>query len=304
MLLDSYLSLNRFAEARLTAEEAQARKFDSPNLRYEQYRIAFLQDNAAGMAQQVAWAAGKPGVEDVLLSLEADTAAYSGRLRLGRDLSRQAVVSAKRAEKPEVAAGYEADAALREALFGNPAEARNRAAGALELSNGWRVQSKAALALASGGDAVRARILADDLGHRFPEHTIVQSYYLPTVHAQLALSRNDPSRAVEVLQSAAPYELGGWGALYPAYVRGESYLAAHQGNEAAAEFRKILDHRGIVVNAPIGSLAHLGLARAYALLGDKTKAKVAYQDFLALWKEADPDIPILKQAKAEYTKLN
>ena len=147
------------------------------------------------------------------------------------------------------------------------------------------------------GDAVRAETLADALDNRFPEHTIVQSYYLPTLRAQLALSRNDPSRAIQILQAAEPYELSSSGALYPVYVRGESYLAAHRGNEAAAESQKILDHRGIVVNAPIGALAHLGLGRAYALSGDKTGAKIAYQDFLNLWKDADPDIPILKKPK-------
>jgi predicted Zn-dependent protease len=200
--------------------------------------------------------------------------------------------------------GYEADAALREALFGNPAQARERAADALELSNGWDAQSVAALALALTGDEVRVETLATDLDNRFPEHTIVQSYYLPTLRAQVALSRNDPSRAIEILQAAAPYELSDAGALYPIYVRGEAYLAAHKGSEAVAEFQKILDHRGIVVNDPIGAMAHLGLARAYALSGDRTKAKAAYQDFLTLWKDADPDIPILKQAQAEYAKLN
>jgi predicted Zn-dependent protease len=163
---------------------------------------------------------------------------------------------------------------------------------------------KAALALSFAGDEVGAEKLSDDLGNRFPEHTIVQSYYLPTVRAQVALRRNDPSGAIELLQAVTPYELSSEGALYPVYVRGESYRAAHRGNEAAAEFQKILDHRGIVVNAPIGALVHLGRARAYALSGDKTKAKAAYQDFLTLWKDADPDVPILKQAKAEYAKLN
>jgi eukaryotic-like serine/threonine-protein kinase len=256
------------------------------------------------MSQQVAWAAGRPGTEDVFLGLEADTAAYSGRLGRARDLFRQAVVLAKRDEEPEVAAGYEADCALREALFGNPAEARDRAADALDLSNGEGVQFLAALALSFASGAERVETLATDLGNRFPEHTIVQSYYLPTVRAQVALSRDDPSRAIEILQAAAPYELSGSGALYPVYVRGEAYLAARRGIEAAAEFQKILDHRGIVANAPVGALAHLGLGRAYTLSGDKTKAKAAYQDFLTLWKDADPDIPTLKQAKAEYAKLN
>jgi tetratricopeptide (TPR) repeat protein len=213
------------------------------------------------------------------------------------------VVSAKRAEEPEVAAEHEANAALREALFGNPAQTRERAADALNLSNSWSVQSLAALALAFAGDTVQAGTLADDLANRFPDHTIVQSYDLPTIRAQLALSHDDPSGAIEILQAAVPYELSDSGALYPVYVRGEAYLAAHKGKEAAAEFQKIHYHSGIVVNAPVGALAHLGLGRAYALSGDKTKAKSAYQDFLTIWKDADPDIPILKQAKAEYAKL-
>jgi eukaryotic-like serine/threonine-protein kinase len=303
-LLYFYLALNRLDEAQSAVEEMQAKKFDSPFLRARLYKLRFLQDDTAGMSQQVVWAVGRPGAEDALLRLEAETAAYSGRLGRARDLSRQAIVSVKRAEEPELAAGYEAAAAFREALFGNPAEARERAGEALDLSNSADVESLSALALSIAGDAVRAETLADDLDKRFPENTIVQSYYLPTLRAQLALSGNDPSRAVEVLQAAAPYELSSSGALYPVYVRGESYLAAHRGKEAAAEFQKILDHRGIVVNAPIGALAHLGQGRASALSGDKTRAKIAYQDFLALWKDADPDIPVLKQAKAEYAKLN
>jgi DNA-binding winged helix-turn-helix (wHTH) protein/tetratricopeptide (TPR) repeat protein len=302
-LLDSYLSLNHLTEAQSTFEEAEAKKFDSPSIRYYAYELRFLQNDAAGMSQQVAWATGKLGVEDTFLGLEANTAAYSGRLGQARDLSRQAVVSAKRAEEPERVAEYEAEAALREALFENPAEARERAADALGLSNSSSVQSLAALALAFAGDAVRARTLADDLANRFPDHTIVQSYKVPTIRAQLALSHDDPSGAIEILQAAVPYELSGEGALYPVYVRGKAYLAAHKGNEAAAEFQKIHDHSGIVVNAPIGALAHLGLGRAYALSGDKIKAKSAYRDFLTIWKDADPDIPILKQAKAEYAKL-
>jgi eukaryotic-like serine/threonine-protein kinase len=303
-LLNSYLRLNRLKEAQSAVEETQAKKFDSPFLRAILYKLCFLQNDAAGMSEQAAWAASKPGAEDALLGLEAKTAAYSGRLGRARELSRQAVASAKRAEEPELAAGYEADAALREALFGNPAEARERAGEALDLSNSADVQSLSALALSIAGDAVRGETLADALDNRFPKHTIVQSYYLPTILAQLALSRNDPSRAIEVLQVAPPYELSSSGALYPVYLRRESYLAAHRGNEAAAEFQKILDHRGIVVNSPIGALAHLGLARAYSLSEDQAKAKAAYQDFLTLWKDADPDIPILKQAKAEYAKLN
>ena len=216
-----------------------------------------------------------------------------------------------RAEEKETAANYEADAALREALFGNVTEARQRAAAGLNLSSGRDVQFGAALALSVAGDAARAEKLADELAARFPEDTIVQFNYLPTIRGQLALGRNDFSKAVEALQAASPYELGSFAlttnfnfiSLYPVFVRGEAYLFAHQGSEAAAEFQKILDHHGIVVNEPIGALAHLQLGRAYAMQGETVKAKAAYQDFLTLWKDADPDIPIYKQAKAEYAKL-
>jgi eukaryotic-like serine/threonine-protein kinase len=309
-LVYPYLNLNRLEEARAIAEEAQAKKLDSPLLRGALYRLAFLKSDAAGMAQQVAWSAGKPGVEDLLLAFEADTAAYSGQLGKAREFSRRAVASAERAEERETAAGYEAEAALREAFFGNPTEARQRAAGALALSAGRDVQYGAALALALAGDVSRAQALADDLGKQFPEDTVVQFNYLPTIHAQLALCRNDSSKAIEALQAAAPYELGSpisggafSPALYPVYVRGEAYLAGHQGDETAAEFQKILDQRGVVQNEPIGALAHLGLARAYVLQGNATKARAAYQDFFTLWKEADVDIPILQQARAENAKL-
>jgi predicted Zn-dependent protease len=303
-LVDIYLNLNRLEETRTTAGEMEAKKFDSPYLRFSLYQLAFLQNDALGMAQQVAWSKGMPGVEDVLLANEADKEAYFGHLRKARELSRQAVVSAERAEEKETAAGYEAEAAQREALFGNVAEARQRTAAALRLSTGRDVHNGAALALALEGDAARAQTLADDLSKRFPADTIVQFNFLPTIRAQVMLSRNDSSKAICVLQASSPYELGAVGnALYPVYVRGEAYLAGHQGSEAAAEFQKILDHRGVVVNEPIAALAHLGLARAHTLQGDTAKARAAYKDFLANWRDADPDIPILKQAKVEYAKL-
>jgi hypothetical protein len=312
-LVDSYLSLNRLEEARAAAEEARVKDLDSPFLRYDLYELAFLQNDAAGMAQQLAWSAGKPGVEDLLLALEADTAAYSGGLRKARDLSRRAVASAERVEQKETAAHYEADAALREALFGNAADARERAVAALALPNGRDVKYGVALALAFAGDAAseQARVekIADDLASRFPDDTMVQFNYLPTVRAQLALNGGDPSKAIDTLQPAAPYELGTPGsfafplALFPVYVRGEAYLASHRGSEAAAEFQKALDHPGAVLNEPIGALAHLQLGRAFALSGDTNKAKAAYQDFFALWKDANPDIPVLKQARKEYARL-
>jgi len=299
----SYLNLNRLAEARATAEAAQAKKLDSPGRHHHLYDLAFLRMDEAGMAQEVAWAAGKPGVENGFLAEEASTFAYSGQIAKAREFTRQAVVSAERAGEKEVAASYEADAALREALFGNAAEARQRSAAALGVSNGLSVQVEAALALALAGEAAWTQTLADDLDKRFPEDTIVQFNYLPMIHAQLALSRNDSSAAVNALQAAAPYELGSAGGLYPVYVHGEAYLAAHQASEASAEFQKILDHRGIVLNEPIDALAHLQIGRAYTMQGDSARAKVAYQNFLTLWKDADPDIPILVAAKSEYAKL-
>jgi tRNA A-37 threonylcarbamoyl transferase component Bud32/Flp pilus assembly protein TadD len=310
LLMFSYIPLNRLDEAKAAYGKARERKLDFPGAHLALYQIAFLQDDSAGMAQQVAWSAGKPGAEDELLGLEAETAAYSGQLREAREFSRRATDSAELAGEKEVAALYSALSGLREALFGNTDEARRSATLAIQRSAGHDVRYGAALALAYAGREGQAQALADDLGKTFSEDTLVQFNYLPTLRAKLALSRGDPHTAIEKLRTATPYELGettssayGWTALYPAFVRGEAYLAAHQGGEAAAEFLKIIDHRAIVVNEPIGVLAQLQLGRAYALQGDTAKARAAYQQFLTLWKDADPDIPILKQAKAEYAKL-
>ena len=308
-LVNSYLRLNRLKEARATADEAQAQKLDSTRLHLRLCQLAFLQSDVEGMKQQVVWATNKPGVEDMLLEFEADTAAYTGQLRKARESSRRAVASSEQSEEKETAASYEGDAAVRGVFLGNVAESRKRGAAALALSTGRDVQFQAALALAFAGDVARGQALADDLAKRFPQDTIVLFSYLPTIHAALALNRNDSSKAIEVLQPAAPHELGQPGdgafqpALYPVYVRGEAYLAAHRGSEAAGEFQKILDHPGVLINEPICALAHLGLARAYGLQGDTNEAHTAYQDFLTLWKDADPDIPILNEAKAEYAKL-
>src|SRR6266481_6356202 len=310
-LVNAYLNLNRFDEAQTTAQEGQTKNLDSPELRFTLYMLAFLKNDVAEMAQQVAWSARKPGLEDVLLVCEADTAAYSGRLKEAREFSRRAMDSVEAAGKKETAATYSAASGLREALFGNADEARRRATFALGRIAGHDVQYGAALTLTYVGDDGRAQALTDDLGKRFPEDTLVQFNYLPTLRAKLAVSKGNALETIESLRAATPYELGvplpygtyRWTALYPVFVRGEAYLAAHQGSEAAAEFQKILDHRGIVLNSPIGALAHLQLGRAYAMQGDTPKAKAAYQDFLTLWKDADLDIPILKQAKAEYAKL-
>ena len=307
--VSSLLSLNRLEEAGTALKGAQARNVDSPYLHQNQGQLAFLQNDAAQLAHEAAWFMGKPGYEDAALAFESDAAAYAGHLGKARDLSRQAVASAERAEEKETAATYEAAAALREALVGNSEEAKRRVAQALRLSSGREVLFGAALTLSFAGDTVRARLLADDLAKRFPDDTIVRFNYLPTLRAQLALNRKSASQSVEALRTAIPYELGlptatvFAPALYPVYVRGIAFLNLNQGNEAAIEFQKILDHSGVVGSEPIGSLVHLQLGRAYAMSGDAAKARAAYQDFLTLWKDADPDIPILKQAKAECAKL-
>jgi TolB-like protein/Tfp pilus assembly protein PilF len=300
--------LNRFEEARALAGEAQAKKLDSAYLRLGLYQLDFLRNDPAGMAEQIAWTTGKPGVEDIGLSVAAGTAAFSGQLRKARELSRQAILSAELAEEKETAATYEAQAGLREALFGNSVQGRERASAALHLSTGRDVQFLAALALAVAGDATRAQALTDDFNKRFPEDTVVRFLCLPSIRAQLALVHRDALRAIDLLQSAFHYELGevGFGkelALYPVYMRGEAYRASGQGGEAVREFQKILDHRGVVLYEPIGALAHLQIGRAYTLQGDAPKARTAYQDFFALWKDADSDIPILREAKAEYARL-
>ncbi len=310
LLMFNYISLNRLDEAKASYEQALERKLKNPFFHVPLYQIAFLQNDAVGMAQQVARSAGTPGAEDELLGLEAETAAYYGRLRDAREFSRRAMDSAERAQEKESAATYSALSGLREALFGNAEEARRRATLAIGRSAGRDLQYGAALALAYAGDEGRVQALTDDLGKRFPEDTIVRSNYLPTLRAKLAVSRGNVSEAIESLRAATPYELGqttastyGWTALYPVFVRGEAYLAAHQGSEAAVEFQKILDHPGIVLNEPIRALAHLQVGKAYAMQGDTAKAKAAYQDFLLLWKDADSDIPILIAAKSEYAKL-
>ena len=305
-----YIALNRLDEAKAIYAQALEHKLNHTLFHIGLYEIAFLQNDAAGMAQQLAQSAGTPGIEDELLGMEADTAAYSGLLRNARELSRRAVDSAERAQEKEAAATYTALSGLRESLFGNADEARRYSALAMGRSTGRDVQYASALALAYAGDDRRAQEVTGDWGKRFPEATIVQFNYLPTLRAKLAVSRGNASEAIEILRAATPYELGattssvyGWTALYPVFVRGEAYLAAHQGSEAAAEFQKVLDHRGIVLNEPIGALAHLQIGRAYALQGDTAKACAAYQDFFALWKDADADIPVLIAAKAEYAKL-
>ena len=310
-LLYLYTDLNRLDEARATYQQALEHKFDKVWLHVGLYGVASLQGDAAEMGRLVALAAGKPGIEDMLLSEQADTEGFYGRLAKAREFSQRAVESAQRAEEKQAAALWQMNAALREAEFGNAAVARKEAAAALALASTRDTQTLGALVLAQAGDAAQAQRIAEDLAKRFPLDTLVNGYWLPTIRAAIDLNRNNPAKAVELLQGAASYELGAelstaeWAApLHPAFVRGQSYLLLHEGKLAAAEYQKFVDHRGLVRNcSPGAALAYIGLARAYAMQGDTAKAKAAYQDFLTLWKDADPDIPVLKEAKAEYAKL-
>jgi eukaryotic-like serine/threonine-protein kinase len=307
-LVSSYVQVNRLDEARATAQEAQAHNLDNPQIHVSLYGIDFLQHDAAGMEREAAELMGKPGFEDLILGSESDTAAYGGQFAKARELTRRASDSAQRADEKETAAGYAAEAAVREALVGNMSQAKQQAQTALALSPGRDVEAVSAIALGLAGDTSQATRLATDLAKRFPEDTVVQFEYLPMINAVAALRNGSASKAIEALARAAPYELGSLAqsfsfAVYPVYLRGETYAAAHQGSAALAEFQKILDHRSVVLNEPIGALAHVGLARAYSLSGDTAKAKSAYQDFFSLWKSADPDIPILKEAKTEYARL-
>ena len=303
----TYVNLNRLDEAKATFDQALALKLDSGLLRTNMYYYAFLRGATALMEQQLAWAAGKPGVEDTLLSAQSDTEGYYGRLSKARDFSRRATDSAVRSDSKETAALWKVNAALREAEIGNAAYARAGASGALKLSQGPDVKVAAALSFARIGDISQAKALAEELETTFPTNTMLKLYWLPTINATIELNRRNSSQALLDLEPSAPCELGGAGAfinyLYPVYTRGQAYLLGRNGTAAAAEFQKMLDHSGVVQNFVTGSLAHLQIGRAYTISGDAAKAKAAYEEFFILWKDADPDIPIYKQAKAEYAKL-
>ena len=307
----SYFYLERFGEAGNALQRASARQLEVPDFLVLRYTIAFLNGDKEQMDRAVTLAKGKRVAEHRMAHAEALVLARSGRLQLARRLSSRAVDLARQEGEREAAATYGAASAVWEALYGNATEARRNAMAALALSNGRDVEYAAALAVAFSGDLSRSEALAGDLEKRFPEDTMARFTYVPVLRALSALYRGQPTASVERLQIAVPYELAVngldfalyLGGLHSAHVRGEAFLAAHQYAEAAGEFQKILDHRGIVGADPIGALAHLQLGRTFALSGDKAKAKTAYQDFLTLWKDADPDIPILKQAKAEYAEL-
>jgi tetratricopeptide (TPR) repeat protein len=319
-LANYLLALQRFDEAREVIRDAQARKMDDAVFHNALYALAFLGSDSAAMADQQHWFAGQAEYENYGLALASDTKAYAGHVKRAQELNKRAVDSAIRADYKENASVYMSNAALQQAAFGYMQEARRLAAKALELAPASAgATAEAALAFAIAGDAAKAESLAKSLDERYPLDTQMQSLWLPAIRAQLTLGQKDPVAAVNVLQMALPLEFGNiqflnnLSCLYPTYIRGEAYLAAEQGSAAATEFQKIIDHNGMVWNCATGALAHLGVARANALQsrssqgtdGDaaRVRALAAYKEFLTLWKDADPEIPIYKEAKAEYARL-
>jgi eukaryotic-like serine/threonine-protein kinase len=305
------ISLGRFSEAAAALQRAADRKLETPYFLVNRYYVAFLEGDELGMKQEIDRARGNLETEGWMSHNHALVLARSGQMRNARIRWQHTIELAQQTGDREKAAIYQAAEAVCEAHFGNRDEAIELARGALELGKGRDVEYAVAFALALSGDSSGAQKLAEDLARRFPEDTPVQFEYLPTLRALFALYDKAPLDAIERLQTALPYDLAmpgtaffaKFGGLYPAYVRGRAYLQAGRGRAAAAEFEKVLDHRGIVLADPIGALAHLQLGRAYVISGDMAKAKNAYQDFLTLWNDADADIPVLRQAKAEYAKL-
>ena len=311
LLAVNFIYLDRLADVEDVLRRTSERKFENSSLAHLRFDLAFLKSDSAGMQREVAAAQGKPGAEDVISDRQAFALAYTGRMQEARKWSQSAITLAQQAGHRERAALFETRVALWEGFFGNFSMAKKTAMAALALAKNREDRYGAALVLAMAGDDAQAQSLADDLERDFPEDTSVRFYYLPTVRASLALNHGDTSKAIEFLQANVPFDLGVprsatfayFGALYPVYLRGLAYLATHQGTEAAKEFQKILDHPGITIGDAFSALARLGLARAYALSGDTAKARTAYNDFLTLWKDGDPEIPILKKAKVEYAKL-
>jgi len=305
-LAGTYINVGRLKDAQQTLQNAQQKKFDGLTIRQDFYSLAFLSGDAAEMDRQVAWGAGRPGEEDQMLNGHADTQAYYGRLEKARDLARRASDSAVRSDAKETGAQWIAFQALREAEMGNVTAARQAVTRALALAPGRDVKVLSALALARSGEASQSRTMLEALQKSEPSNTYLKVYWFPVIEASIAMAQQAPDRAIIALEPSLPYELGGPPpgiAMYPPYIRGVAYLAQKNSPAAAAEFQKFLDHSGVIQNFLLASMAHLQLGRAYVISGDTAKAKTAYKDFLNLWKDADPDIPILKEAKAEYAKL-
>ena len=309
-LATAYIALQRLEEAQNVLNQAFARKLDDPSMHADLYALAFLRSEPAGMERELAWSAGKPGGEDTMLALQADTEAYAGHVRKARELSRRAVEVAQSAQLNEPAAIWQGIAALRETMYGNIEEARKGADKVLDLAPKSRdAQILAILVLTRVGDLRRAQTMVDDLAAANITNTIVQSAWVPTIRAQAEMAAQKPVRALELLETVKPYERGqlignlSYSCMIPVYLRAEAYLGAKRGPQAAAEFQKLVDSRGVVGNCWSGALAPLGRGRAQALAGSMNAARTSYQEFLALWKNADPDVPILRSARAEFAKL-
>ena len=301
-LMNDYLYLNRPADAKAIYEQALARNLEYPPLHQARYQVAFIQGDVAEMERQVEWAKGKPDIERDLLDIHASTELFSGHLRKSEEVYRRAIDLSRRSKEMEAVAGMELEKASARVDLGYVDQAR-RVQFALSIASTPDVKVRAALALARAGDSTEAKEMVTGLAKDNPRDTLLNGYWLPCIRASIAIARKQPDEAIELLEAASPYELSPVADLCPAYLRGLAFLLMRQGSEAATEFQKILDHAGIVTNNLNGALAHLQLGRAYAMQGDAAKARTAYQDFLTLWKDADPDIPILIAAKAEYAKL-
>jgi tetratricopeptide (TPR) repeat protein len=309
-LIIAQAALDRLDDAKNTFDEVMAQKLEDPIARVNWFGVAFVRGDVQEMEKQLAWSAGKPQGEDNFLAAKSDAEAYYGHAKSAREFSRRAVESALRNDEKETAAQWQMDGAIREAEFGNGEFARRETKAARALTTSHDTQILAALTLARAGESREAERLANDLEKRYPMDTLIVSYWIPVIRASIELNRRNPEKAIQILQAAAPYELASpeaWsalgGPLYPAYLRGASYLGLRRGSDAAAEYQKLVDHKGFMLACPLGALARLGLARAYVLQDERAKARSTYQEFLALWQDADPDIPILMAAKSEYAKL-
>lgn len=303
-LVDAYISLNQPDQAVAIARQAQAENHDSSILRLYLYDAAYLQRDNAEMQKQLNWASGEPGVEDAFLDDHANVLASMGQLRQAREMTDRAAEAARRADEKETAAAYEVNESQREALFGNDAVAQKAASLALSLANDRETRYGAAVAFAFSGEVARAETIAGQLDKEFPDDTFVQYLFLPTIRGAIAVREKDPARAIKSLEPARAYEAGIEGGLLPVYIRGVAYLQSGDGDKSAQEFRKIMDRPGVVLNAPIGPLARLQIARAFVLQGNLPQAKSGYDDFLNRWKDADRDIPILQAAQKEYAERN
>jgi tetratricopeptide (TPR) repeat protein len=300
LLAGAFLGLNRLDEAKAIIGQALAQKLDTSAMRRTLYRIAFVEGDATTMAQQIAWAKGRPD-EHLAQTWQAETAAFSGQLRRAREFSRLAVELAERRNLKDVAAQIAAGAAARDAALGHCRQVNEQTARALAISGSQLTMVPAAHALAACGEVSHTQPITAALARSSPKDTLLNRVTLPLVQARIEMQRGNPALAVKLLETAGPYE--GYALFQIAYLRGQAYLDLRRGPDASAEFQRILDHRGLQTASPFYPLAHVGLARAAALAGDMTQARKAYQDFLALWKDADPDIPILQQARREYEKL-